>query len=107
MFYYRYQYFPAQPTILFQGTQDELRKKLAQTGLIVLKGGNGSYLLGRPSFGTIYEFEDETSTQPLRYVTPSKDMLRMRYDKQRITEKDYAKLTEELNQGEITFDSLL
>lgn len=106
MFYYRYRYFPAPTPIPFQGTFDELRKKLKETGLIVLRGSNGSYVLGGFSSGTIYEFPDEASSQVLRYVTPSKDMLRMRYNKQRITESVYAKLTEELNQGKITFDSL-
>ena len=104
--FYRYGYYPAPPPIQFQGTKEALAKKLAQTGLQVVGGGNGTYVLGGTSSGVIYEFLDETSQSPIRSIVPSKDMLRLRYYKERITEKDYERLANDLNKGLIKFDDL-
>ena len=103
---YNYSYQPAPPQIEFHGTQNELARKLRKTGLVVLRGGRGSYILGGHSSGIIYEYADKNSTIPTRMVTPSKDMMRLRYGKDRITENDYARLTKELNNGTILFESL-
>lgn len=106
MFYYRYQYFPAPQPIPFQGTLDELRKKLKETGLVVVGGSNGSYVLGGFAYGIIYEFPDKKSSQPIRSVIPNKDMLLIRYSRERISKNIYAMLVDELNNGVISFDSL-
>lgn len=104
--FYRYGYFPAPTPIQFQGNRDQLAKKLAQTGLQVVGGGNGTYVLGGTSSGVIYEFIDENSPSPIRKIVPSKDMMRVRYGKERITEKDYERLANDLNKGLIKFDNL-
>ena len=105
--FYGYEYFPAPPSIYFQGTQAELAKKLKATGLHVISGSNGSYVLGGKSSGTIFEYADDSRQQVLRTAIPSKDMMRIRYGKERITEKDYQRLATDLNNGSIVFDSLL
>ncbi len=105
--FYTFSYSPAPESILFQGTKAELAKKLKSTGMYVVGGGNGSYVLAGNSYGKIYEYTDETSTTPTRVVRPNKDILRDRYNKSRIGKKDYARLTTELNDGIIEFDSLL
>ena len=105
--HYRYRYFPAPPQTVFQGTRAQLLRKLKNSDLHVIRGGNGSYVLGGYSSGIIYEFTDVISSVPLRQVTPNKDMMRIRYGKTNITESDYLKLTNELNKGSILFDSLL
>lgn len=107
MFYYKYRYFPAPLPVLFQGTRAELHEKLKSTGLRVLSGSCGTYKLGGSSSGKIYEYPDVTSHNPIRVITPDKEMLRERYNKLKITEKDYARLTTELNNGDIMFDSLV
>ena len=104
--HYRYSYYPAPTPIVFQGTKKQLDRKLKNSGLTVLKGSRGSYVLGGYSYGEIHEFTDEYSTNPTRSVTPSKDMMRHRYGKERITENDYARLTKELNCGTILFECL-
>jgi hypothetical protein len=104
--FYRYTYFPA-PRIAFQGTRAELLRKLRSSGLHVVSGSNGSYVLEGYSSGIIYEFTDIVSSVPIRQVTPDKNMMRFRYGKKEITDSDYLKLTNELNNGSIHFDSLL
>ena len=104
--FYRYTYFPAPPPMPFQGTKEQLEKKLAQTGLVVVGGDNGSYVLGGESSGIIYEFADEKSQTPIRSISPSKEMLKIRYDKIRVTENDYKKLVNDLNKGIIKFNNL-
>lgn len=105
--FYRYKYFPAPPSQVFQGTQEQLAKKLKRNpDLHVIAGRNGSYRLAGTSSGTIYEYPDENSANPTRSITPSKDMIRLRYGKSNVTEKDYRSLTAELNNGTIQFDSL-
>ena len=104
--FYRYTYFPAPPSQVFQGTQAQLAKKLKNSDLHVKSGRNGSYRLVVESSGTVYEYPDENSTDPIRSITPSKDMLRLRYNKSNVTEKDYERLTTDLNNGSIQFDGL-
>ena len=106
--FYRYAYLPAPKPFLFQGTEAALNKKLkSSTNLYVVSGGKGSYVLGGYSSGLIYEYEDETSQTVIRSVSPNKEKMRTRYNKTRITERDYMRLTDELNSGIITFESLL
>lgn len=104
--FYRYTYFPAPPSQLFQGTQAQLNKKLRSSGLHVLSGGNGSWLLGGYSYGIIHEYTSETATTPVRSITPDKDMMRLRYNKTNVTERDYIRLTNELNNGSISLEML-
>ena len=104
--FYRYIYFPA-PRIAFHGTRAEFIRKFRNSGLHVISESNGSYVLEGYSSGTIYEFTDIFSSVPIRQVTPDKNMMRFRYGKKDITESDYLKLTNELNNGSIHFDSLL
>ncbi len=105
--FYKYSYSPAPQAYLFKGTVAQLERKLKATGMTVVSGGNGSYILAGCSSGKIYEYADETSNYPIRVVTPSRDMIRLRYGKERITERDYIRLTKELNEGTISFDSLM
>lgn len=104
--FYRYTYMPAPPPFLFQGTREQLEKKLKATGCHVVNGGNGSYVLAGESSGTIFEFHDEDATTPTRSVIPNKELIRILYHKVRVTENDYCKLTLDLNSGRISFDSL-
>lgn len=104
--FYNYSYTPASQSFLFQGTQAELQKKIRDTGAIVLKGDRGSYLMAIPAQGTIYEYSSEDATEPTRSISPNKDMIRMRYDKTKVTEKDYQRLTDDLNKGNLKFDNL-
>lgn len=104
--FYRYMYFPAPPSQVFQGTQAQLAKKLKNSNLHVIGGGNGSYRLAGVSSGIIYEYPDENAATPTRSIIPSKDMLRLRYNKSNVTERDYDRLTTELNNGSIQFDGL-
>lgn len=106
--FYRYAYVPAPQPFYFQGTEAELNKKLKSApNLCVINGSNGSYVIGGFSSGYIYEYEDELATAAIRSVCPNKDNMRIRYNKTRITKKDYIRLTDELNNGIISFDSLL
>ena len=104
--YYRYTYLPAPPAIPFQGTKEQLAKKIRATGLKVVGGSNGSYVLAGEASGIITEFSDETSTTPIRQITPSKELIRILYHKTRVTENDYCKLALDLNSGRISFDGL-
>ena len=95
--FYRYAYVPAPQPFYFQGTEAELNKKLKSApNLCVINGSNGSYVIG-----------DESATAAIRSVCPNKDNMRIRYNKTRITKNDYIRLTDELNNGIISFDSLL
>ena len=106
--FYRYTYLPSPKPFLFQGTEAALNKKLKSApNLYVISGGNGSYVIGGYSSGCIYEYADATSQRVIRSVCPNKENMRTRYGKTRITERDYMHLTDELNSGIITFDSLL
>lgn len=106
--FYKYHHSPTPETYLFKGTKAQLKKKLKATGMTVASGCDNRYILVGFSSGKIYEYADETeTTHPIRVVTPDTDMLRSRYNKTRITEEDYIRLAEELNEGVITFDSLL
>lgn len=105
--FYDYEYYPAQPKTLFQGTKAELAKKLkANPQLFVVGGGNGSWVLAGYSFGRIYEFDNEYSRTLIRSVTPSKDLIRLMHNKTKVTEKDYQVIAEDLNSGKLSFDEL-
>ncbi len=104
--FYKSVYFPAGPTLLFQGTQAELHQYLKETGRIVITGSNGSYLTAKPARGYIYEYPNEASTEPIRCIEPDKDMIRVRYNKRRVTQNDYVQLAEDLNKGLIWFENL-
>ena len=104
--FYDYVYSPAPQPETFQGTKAELAKKLASSGLQVIGGGYGTYVLGGYSSGTIYEYSDKNSKTPLRSVTPDKDLIKLMHDKMRVTEKDYRVITQKLNSGKLSFDEL-
>lgn len=100
--FYRYTYFPAPPSQPFQGTQAQLNKKLKATGLHILSGGNGSWRIGGYSSGLIHEYADEKATKPIRSITPDKVKIRTLYNKTNVTEKDFIRLTADLNSGTIS-----
>ncbi len=104
--HYKSSYSPSGPATNFQGTKAELKKFTEKTGKVPVAGDNGSYKVATLSSGRIYEFEDESSTTPTRSIVPNKDMMRLRYHKSRITEKDYKRLVDDLNDGKIKFDNL-
>ena len=104
--FYNYSYTPASQSFLFQGTQAELQKKMRDTGAIVLKGDRGSNLMVIPAQGTIYEYPSEDAMEPTRSIIPNKDMIRTRYGKTKVTENDFKKLTDDLNNGNLQFDNL-
>ena len=104
--HYKSSYSPSGQAELFQGTQAELKKFTKKTGKVPVNGGNGSHIVAGLSSGRIYEYPDENSTTPTRSIIPNKDMMRLRYDKSRITEADYRKLADDLNAGKIKFDNL-
>lgn len=105
--FYRYSFYPgSSKTELFQGKSSELNEYLKKTGMAVVKGGTGSYVLMKVPYGEILELENEYSEKPLRKIRPTKTFLSNRYQKKNIKESDYARLAVELNLGEISFDDL-
>ena len=106
--FYSYSYMQAPKPITLQGSVDKLHNYLRNhPDLMVVGGGNGSYIIGGVSLGQILEFEGENSTTPIRAVTPNKDKMREYLDKKRITESDYRELAWQLNTGMMTFDELM
>lgn len=105
--FYKYRYSPEIEAFLFQGNCIQLKQELESKGLFIISGSDGNYLIGRPASGAIYEFSNENSSSPTRVAIPSKDMLRKRYNKFSLRENDYARLTDELNDGSIAFEAIL
>ena len=105
MFYW-YKFYPAPYPIVFHGTQSALSEKLEETGMYVLSENNGAYLLAGNPHATIFEYSDEKAKKFERVILPHTELLYCLYDIKRITEKDYKRLIDDLNNGLVSFDSL-
>lgn len=77
----------------FQGTKRELGKKL-QEGFQVVRGGNGSYVLQKPSEALV-----KVSINGEIENIDVKEIIRDEYDKKRVTEKAFRVFEEDLKSG--------
>ena len=105
--YYTYSYSKEIKRIHFEGPCDDLKKLLESKNLLVLNKTNGDYTLASYTKGKIYEYVDANSPKPIRYIIPPRQFLIKRYRKKHVTEKDYARLTYELNAGRLTVDEVM
>ncbi|MBR2786017.1 MAG: hypothetical protein IKD76_00690 [Clostridia bacterium] len=105
--FYRYNYSYTPIIIFFCGKRSSLEERLRGSGLHIKSACGEKYILEGDSYIRIYEYPTVISAIPLRSIVPSKAVLRKRYHRTNITEEVYAKLVTDLNNGLITFDSLL
>lgn len=77
----------------FQGNKQELQKKIDE-GYRVVRGGNGSYVIAKPSTATI------TTTIDGHHKTfDVKEIIRDVYNKDRVTEKSLITFADDVNNG--------
>lgn len=101
---YTYTYRKASQRI-FIGKYQDLVKELELTGEILKFKKKKKYYIGYNSVGIISEIDTKKLNVPRRKVD-AKPYIRYRYQKKRVTEADFKRLADELNNGEIDFDEL-
>jgi hypothetical protein len=85
-------------------TEEEILKKVEKENLRIIDEKDGVYLLASGSSGTLQELDEDTN-QVIRTLRP-KRFIRNYYKKQHVTEKDFSRLCDDLNDGLIKFDDI-
>ena len=77
----------------FQGTKRKLKKE-EEKGFIKIRGGNGSYVLSKPSVAeVVLNIDGETETFDV------KDLIREYYDMKKVTEKSFETFRDDVKKG--------
>lgn len=90
---------------VFYGTYEDLINELTQTGEYLKYRKNGRIYVGYEAIGYITEVDSEKMDMPHRKIDARSYFHNIKR-KKRITEGDYKRLTEKLNNGELNFDKL-
>lgn len=72
------------------------------------KGATQTHSLRRIPSGVVYEYDNPHSTCPVRACTPTKTFIKIHFNKKpsEVSEADYIKIINQLNEGDIQFDEL-
>ena len=97
---YSYSYTPSDQ-INFQGDWSRLQRYI-NDGYRIVAGDNGSYVLAKLAYGFIYEMEEGRTIAKKN----ANNFIRSHYNRSRITEKAYVRLTSDLNAGKVKFKDL-
>lgn len=89
----------------FTGTYKELVTELEKTGEQLMHQNGKKYIIGYPSSGYISEIDPDNFGNPCRKIDV-KPYVHNVIRKQRVTEADYKRLTDALNNGKLKFDDL-
>ena len=113
--YYEYS-FVSHPKVHFQGTERKLNEFLWKNpGLVQISGGSGSYVFAIPETAQIIEFQDKSSVNPVRTLTPSLGFIIKRREQKNVPEDkrysnireiDLLRLVQDLNKGVIRIEDV-
>ena len=103
MVHYEYKYEPSKRFYL-PGPELDVIERANREGLKIIDDKGGYYLVAKPASGVILELDDENRI--LRIVSPKK-FIRAYYNRKVVSMKIFEKLVEDLNEGNITFDTIV